>query len=103
MFRVGRPWGEGRKIYEDGRVIEGFWENNKFVELKRYNFNQKIDSDSGDSQSLELNPEKRKWFIDIINDDIKDYNKNVTDMTEDLMNQKETRYINSEDKKNGEI
>jgi hypothetical protein len=32
MWELGKPVGQGRKIYPDGRAKEGIWENGVFIE-----------------------------------------------------------------------
>jgi len=32
MWEQGKPIGQGKKIYPDGRAKEGYWENGAFVE-----------------------------------------------------------------------
>lgn len=53
MFRLGRPWGVGKKVYADGATISGYWDQDKFV-------------------SKEPQKELVDWFKDVILDDAKD-------------------------------
>jgi len=61
MFRLGRPWGIGKKVYTNGEKMEGFWEKDKFVEKQ---------------------PQKEleQWFQEVINEDAKQYIENVEEI-----------------------
>ena len=32
MFRFGKPWGAGIKIYQDGKERIGYWDNDAFID-----------------------------------------------------------------------
>ena len=32
MFRFGKPWGAGIKIYPDGKERIGYWDNDNFID-----------------------------------------------------------------------
>jgi hypothetical protein len=39
MWEMGKPVGQGKKIYPDGKAREGVWENGTFVEQGKQNIN----------------------------------------------------------------